>query len=144
MASSSHPTPVRVAVVLLWVEAILALLLGIIALLGAANTAALTEQSALHGETADHLRTVMLVAGITLLIVAVINAAFASRIGKGSHTARMIYTVLAVLGILGSLFSAFSGQSSHLITAIIPVIILLVLWAPQSSQQFFAQSSTQS
>jgi len=141
MSNSLRPTPVTVAVVLLWIQAALALLLALVAFAGAANVTALTEQSAAHGESVDHLRTVMVTAGVVLLIVAVINALFASRIGRGHHTARLVYTVLAVLGIVGTVASAASsGQATHWASAIIPIVILILIWLPESSKEFFRQS----
>lgn len=138
MSATKRPTPVTVAITLLWIQAALALVLALVAFLAAGNEGELLKTAAAKGDAAATLRTVLLVGGVVLLVVAIINVIFALRMGRGGRTARLVYTILAVLGILGNLGSALQGQGSHALVIIIPIVILLLLWAPKSSQQFFA------
>ena len=137
----NRPAPVTFATTLMWIGAVVSALLGIASLIAAGDAAKVAADLHITSPSEiDGLRTALIIAGIFLLIVAAIDALFASRIGRGSKTARLIYTILGGLSSLGAISSAIAThQTSHWFTAVLPLAIIAMLWFPASSKQFFEQ-----
>jgi len=121
-----------VVVVLTWISAILQIIVGVLLLIVAATV----------GTSQISVATGVLVAvGIFTLIVGLITAAVASRLGKGGNGARLIVTVLEVLQIIGAITTlavyGTSGAGSGSIGSIaIAVIILALLWNNRANEYF--------
>lgn len=133
-AHLARPGSVTVVVVLVWISAILQIIVGVLLLIVAATV----------GTSQIEVATGVLVAvGIFTLIVGLITAAVASRLGKGGNGARIIVTVLEVLQIIGAITTlavyGTSGAGSGSIGSIaIAVIILALLWNNRANE-FFAR-----
>ena len=129
----NRPTPVTISIVLLWIGAALSLLLSILVFIARETLAA---------ELGNTDKSLFLFVSIVFLVIAAIDAIFALRIGRGGTTARMIYTILALLSIFGAIWSAVTThQATHALTILLPLIIVGLLWLPESSKQFFAKAS---
>lgn len=134
-----RPGPVTAAVVLLGIGAVLAAIVALVAFGASGNAKDLARDLGMTGASdPDALRTVLVMVGVLLLVIAVVDAVFAWRLSRGGRTARLVYTVIAVLTILSNLGSAVaSHQASHVAIALIPLVVVGLLWLPQSSQDFF-------
>lgn len=137
-----RPTPVTVAVGFMWLGAVLSFLLAIVALIAAGDASALVKNLSISESEVGNVRAALYVAAIVLVIVGIVDVVFARKVGAGSVTARTIYSVIAGLSVLGSIFTAIAAkQPSHWITALLPLVVIALLWVPQSSKDFFARQS---
>jgi hypothetical protein len=136
----SRPGSVTVVVVLTWISAVLEILAGVMLLVLAGVAKA-------DGASDISFGTVLLF-GIVVLLIGVITAAVASRLGKGGNGARMIITVLEVLQVAGAITALITLSrsatldsspvvSQSIATIIIGVLILVLLWN-QRANEFFA------
>jgi len=135
----SRPGSVTVVVVLTWISAVLEIIAGVMLLVLAGVAKA-------DGATDVSFGTVLLF-GIVVLLIGVITAAVASRLGKGGNGARMIITVLEVLQVAGAITALITLArsvtldsspvvSQSIATIIIGVLILVLLWN-QRANEFF-------
>ena len=135
----SRPGSVTVVVVLTWISAVLEIIAGVMLLVLAGVAKA-------DGATDVSFGTVLLF-GIVVLLIGVITAAVASRLGKGGNGARMIITVLEVLQVAGAITALITlvrsvtldsspVVSQSIATIIIGVLILVLLWN-QRANEFF-------
>ena len=137
----NRPAPVTFATALMWIGAVISGLLAITSFLAMGKVKEVAADLGLTTQAdIDGLKTALMIAGIVLLIVAAIDVLFATRIGRGGRTARLIYTILGGLGALAGISSAIAThQSGHWLTAVLPLIVIGLLWLPASSKQFFDQ-----
>lgn len=133
-APVTRPGSVTVVVVLTWISAILQIIVGALLLIVAATIGTRDIQVA---------SGVIVAVGIFTLLVGLVTAAVASRLGKGGNGARIIVTVLEVLQILGaittlSVYGSSGAGSGSIGTIAIAVIILALLWNNRANE-FFAR-----
>lgn len=133
-APLARPGSVTVVVVLVWISAILQILVGVLLLVVAA-TIGTAEIRVASG--------VIVAIAVFTLIIGLLTAAVASRLGKGGNGARIIVTVLQVLQILGgittlSVYGTSGAGSGSFGTVAIAVIILALLWNNRANE-FFAR-----
>ncbi|AEA26673.1 hypothetical protein ACFQ34_26865 [Pseudonocardia benzenivorans] len=124
-ANVTRPGSVTVVVVLTWISAVLQILIGVMLLVVAAAVAPDVDLTVGRG-------TVVAI-GILVLLVGIVTAAVASRLGKGGNGARILVSVLEVLQVAGALATLFTygrtGPGSGAIgTIAIAVLILVLLW----------------
>ncbi|MGD9990371.1 hypothetical protein [Pseudonocardia sp.] len=133
-APLTRPGSVTVVVVLVWISAILQLLVGVLLLVVAATVGT---------ADIDVARGVIVAVGIFTLVIGLLTAAVASRLGKGGNGARIIVTVLEVLQIVGaittlSVYGTTGAGSGAIGNIAIAVIILALLWNNRANE-FFAR-----
>lgn len=132
-APVARPGSVTVVVVLTWISAVLQIVVGVLLLVVAA-TIGTAEINVARGA--------IVAIGIFTLVIGLLTAAVASRLGRGGNGARIIVTVLEVLQILGAITTlsvyGSSGAGSGAIGNIaIAAVILALLWNNRANQ-FFA------
>jgi hypothetical protein len=130
----SRPGSVTFVVVLVWISAILEIIAGVLLRV----VAPLVRNEG----ASDVSMGVLITLGIVTLLIGLITAAVASRLGKGGNGARVIVTILEVLQIVSSIATiiAVGGSaniSSSLVTIVFAVVILALLWNNRANQ-FFA------
>ncbi|GEL26732.1 hypothetical protein PSU4_56860 [Pseudonocardia sulfidoxydans NBRC 16205] len=133
-APLARPGSVTVVVVLVWISAILQIIVGVLLLIVAATVG--TAQ-------VDVSSGVIVAVGIFTLVIGLLTAAVASRLGKGGNGARIIVTVLEVLQIVGaittlSVYGSTGAGSGSIGNIAIAVIILALLWNNRANE-FFAR-----
>lgn len=145
------PQPVKLAVNLMYVGAVLSLLGVILSFTMRDQMRETMERSNNGTMSADQLDTILsitigfgVVFGILGVGLWVFNAVMNKR---GKSWARILSTVLAVLGILMNLFTIFSPNNpsvlrgSAILSVILPLAILFLLWRPESSRFYEANSA---
>lgn len=135
-ANVARPGSVTVVVVLTWISAILQIIVGILLLVVAAAVAPDIEINVGRG--------VLLTISVLVLLVGLITAAVASRLGRGGNGARMLVTILQVLQVAGAITTLIvygtSGAGSGAIgNIVIGVIILALLWNARANSFFGAR-----
>ena len=128
------PGSVTVVVLLVWISAILTIIGGVLLLVLAPVAQQSTGISNAGGG--------FVLAGIVALIIGLIIAAVASRLGKGGNGARLIVTILEALQIAGALGTLFTVRQSGVttqavITIVLAVVIIALLWN-RAANEFFA------
>ena len=140
MSISPLPRPgsVTIVVVLTWINAILHLLFGVLLLV-----AAVAFGAAATGSTRVVAPALLIVIGIVYLIIGLITAFVATRLGQGGRGSRMLLTVIEVISIVANVITWISvgtrqqGVSSALAIAVAAVILVL-LWNKAASRFFEA------
>lgn len=145
-----RPSQVSIVVVLLWIGFALTLV-GAAATIITGTTIAASDPAAVAqllkdldlplswGSTAG---PVLIVGGAFFVIVALIEAAFAIAIGRGSNIARILLTILIVLRLIGDLFFILTswGAPGFMFGAFLDMglcIILLLLLFNHQANEFF-------
>jgi hypothetical protein len=87
--------------------------------------------------------TLLFVIGIVTLILGLITAAVASRLGRGGNGARMIVSAIQVLHIAGALANVMTSGSSSatgsgVLSIVLALAILALLWNSRANA-FFAR-----
>jgi hypothetical protein len=137
MASSGivRPGSVTVVVVLTWISAVIAIVSGVLLLIFAPAVRVQVGNS--------NVSTAVIVIGVVILVIGLLTAWVATRLGKGGNGARILLTILEGLQIAGALatLSTVSGSntvSQSVVTIIIGVVILALLWNSRANA-FFAR-----
>ena len=137
MASSGHVRPgsVTVVVVLTWISAVIAIVSGVLLLIFAPAVRVQVGNS--------NVSTAVIIIGVVILVIGLLTAWVATRLGKGGNGARILLTILEGLQIAGALatLSTVSGSntvSQSVVTIIIGVVILALLWNSRANA-FFAR-----
>lgn len=145
------PQPVRIAVWLMWVGAAIAL---ISLVLGAVRLSSLDKaelRDQLEASTGDNVTQSMvdaayLGAAVFAIGIGVIGLLLwlwmAWKNGQGRSWARVLATVLAGLNVLVVLFALMRGAGgvtiSQIVNLALAIVIVVLLWRPESSQFFNA------
>jgi hypothetical protein len=137
MASSGivRPGSVTVVVVLTWISAVIAIVSGVLLLIFAPAVRVQVGNS--------NVSTAVIIIGVVILVICLLTAWVATRLGKGGNGARILLTILEGLQIAGALatLSTVSGSntvSQSVVTIIIGVVILALLWNSRANA-FFAR-----
>ena len=140
-----------IAVVLQWIAAVLALLLGLqlvtaaFELSGADTESAVDKVLVAQGITdVPQARVVLAVfmAGILVMAIALLRVVLALYLARGRGWARVIITVLVALNLLGGvayLFQAAFWQAGA--TILLELVVLWLLYNPASSAYFADRSA---
>lgn len=135
VAAPTRPGSVTIVVVLAWINAILHLLFGALLILAGLAAGAASVNTQAPG--------VMVVGiGIVYLIIGLVTAVVAARLGRGGRGSRMLLTVIEVITILGNVTAWISAQTTQatvqsLIGIVIAAVILALLWNRRANE-FFA------
>jgi hypothetical protein len=121
--------------VLVIISGILYVISGIIALIAYAGTG---------GDLTSNQRTIILVAGIAVLLFGIIELAVARGLFRGSNGARIIVAVVNVLTIISGLIAAFQSgnqRGTSFGQVVIAIIVLALLYSPKANE-FFSRGGT--
>jgi hypothetical protein len=128
-----RPVGVTILVVLLWVQAILAIAVGLVLL---------AEHS--DPDLVDHLaRSSDTLLGYAIFAIAagVVTAIVAWALGNASNFARWLIAFIAILHIAGDVYSliAFDGvtRGSAIADAFLALVVLYFLFGERGSEEFF-------
>lgn len=126
----TRPGSVTLVVVLVWISALVSIVGGVLILLVSPATGGVNVGRA------------VIVLGLAVLVVGLVTAAVASRLGKGGNGARLLVSVLQVLQIAGAIAGITAvgggstvGQSAFRI--VLALVILGLLWNSRANA-FFA------
>jgi predicted Na+-dependent transporter len=122
-------------VVLTWISAVIAIVSGVLLLIFAPAVRVQVGNS--------NVSTAVIIIGVVILVIGLLTAWVATRLGKGGNGARILLTILEGLQIAGALatLSTVSGSntvSQSVVTIIIGVVILALLWNSRANA-FFAR-----
>lgn len=151
MASTrTRPSQVTIVVVLIWIAFALTVVGAIATIL--AGTAIAASDPAVVAEKLKELDLpeswnttagpITIVAGVAMLIIALIQAIFAVAISRGSNIARVLLTILLVIRIVGgiALIVTSAGTASFMfglfLAVAVDIIILLLLFNHASNEYF--------
>jgi len=151
MASTrTRPSQVTIVVVLIWIAFALTVVGAIATIL--AGTAIAASDPAVVAEKLKELDLpeswnttagpITIVAGVAMLIIALIQAIFAVAISRGSNIARVLLTILLVIRIVGGivLIVTSAGTASFMfglfLAVAVDIIILLLLFNHASNEYF--------
>ena len=130
-----RPGGVTLLGVLVIISGILYVISGIIALIAYAGTG---------GDLTSNQRTIILVAGIAVLLFGIIELAVARGLFRGSNGARIIVAVVNVLTIISGLIAAFQSgnqRGTSFGQVVIAIIVLALLYSPKANE-FFSRGGT--
>lgn len=145
-----RPSQVTIVVVLLWIGFALTLIGGIATII--AGTAIAASDPAVVAEKLKELDLpeawnttagpITIVAGVAILIVALIYAIFAVAVSRGSNVARVLITILIVIRVIGGIVFIVTswGTASFMFGVFLSVgldIIILLLLFNHASNEFF-------
>ncbi len=135
-AAPHRPVGVTILVVLLWIQAVLQIIGGIV-LIFARNDVDILNQTSLSSGG-------MLTVGILGIIIGAITALVANGVGRGSNFARWIVAFFACLNLVYGIVEIFS-ISGHLIatglvTVLLGVVVLYILFGERGSREFFERA----
>lgn len=139
-----RPVSLTVAVVLQWIAAIFLLITGIPILIAGffRNNTELRNQLdqaiADSGQEVDfpvdYIFYGMIVAGVVLIVAAVVRIVLAVFLAKGHNWARIVITVFIAFGIISAVTGLFSGQFlPALVSLVVEIAILWLMWNRDSS-----------
>jgi len=139
-----RPVSLTIAVVLQWIAAIVLLFTGIPILIAGflRNNQQLRDQLdqaiADSGQQVDfpvdYIFYGMIVAGLVLIIAAVVRIILAVYLAKGHNWARIVITVFIAFGLISAVAGLFSGQFlPALVSLVVEIIILWLMWNRDSS-----------
>lgn len=147
-APTTAPAPLSLAVKLMYVGAAVAIIGAILTL---TQRDALREQVAVNGATTPQQLDRLVNAGIAVALVAgligaglwILNAVFNAR---GAKWARILSTVLGVLAVVFTLYgltqpAAALSRVLSIIQLILAVVIVFLIWRPESSRYYEAMSA---
>lgn len=129
----SRPVGVTILVVLLWVEAIIAIVGGIFLI---------AEHNDLNFLAhADRSSDTILAYGIAALIIGLITALVASALSKASNFARWLVGLISLFHLAGAAFSFFAldgvTRGTALVQALVALVVLYILFGEEGSEEFF-------
>ena len=131
-----RPGSVSAVVFLTWLAAAIDLIGGIVLVFFAGTE----EVQELTGSSSGALTT----AGWTTVIIGVLIAVVAIRLGEGSSGARMLVTILRVLrlgaGIWVLVVAGSHAATESLVTVVVSAAVLYLLWTGPASDYFAARS----
>ena len=145
-----RPSQVTIVAVLLWIGFALTLVGAIAAII--AGTAIAASDPAV---VADHLKEldlpeswnttagpITIVAGVAILIIAIIYAIFAVAISRGSNVARILLTILIIIRVLGGIVFIVTSWGTQtwmfgtFLAVALDIIVLLLLFNSKSNEFF--------
>jgi hypothetical protein len=129
-----RPVGVTILIVLMWIQAILGIVSGVVFLL-------LRHNATLLHQTKWGTSTVT-AAAIVTLAVAAITALLAYLLGRGSNAVRWLVGIVTALEVAGSVYALarFAGttRTNAIITFVIGLAVLYILFAERGSKEFFS------
>jgi membrane-associated HD superfamily phosphohydrolase len=146
-----RPSQVTIVVVLLWIGFALTLIGGIATILAgtaiAASDPAVVAEKLVELDLPEAWNTtagpITIVAGIAILIVALIYAIFAVAVSRGSNIARVLITILIIIRVIAGIVFIVSSWGTPAFTfgiflsLALDIIILLLLFN-HASNEFFS------
>lgn len=136
-STTQRPGSVTIVVVLTWINAVLHLLFGVLLLI-----AGVAAGSAISGADNRVVAQGLLIGiGIVYLIIGLVTAFVASRLGRGGRGSRMLLTVIEVITIIGNLIAWITAQTTQatvqaVIAIVIAGVILALLWNRRANEFF--------
>ena len=134
--SHSRPVGVTILVVLLWIEALFALVGGVFLMIENDDPDLIRHV----GESSDTIFGY----GLGLTILGVITAMVAAGLGRGGGFARGFAGVITFIHLCGGVYSLFAldgvTKGSAAVTILISGVILYILFGEKGSQEFFSRS----
>ncbi|WP_353826657.1 hypothetical protein [Agromyces sp. SYSU T0242] len=121
-----RPAAVTVVAALVWVNAALDLVAGVVLLLAAAGA-----------ESGD--RGTWTIMGSVSLVLGVIAAVVAIGLMRGNAVARIAVTVIEAVSIVASAAAAVANPDTvpnEIVSALIALAILMILWSKESTRYF--------
>jgi hypothetical protein len=132
-----RPVGVTILVVLLWIQAVLQVIGGLV-LIFARNDDDILGQASLSSSE-------MLWLGIGAIIIGLITALIANAVGRGSGFARGVVAFFAILNLITGIVEIFSISghliASGLMTILVAVVVLYILFGERGSREFFEGSA---
>lgn len=132
-AQAHRPVGVVILMVILWIQAVIQMIGGIVLIL-ARNDADVLAQTDLSSGS-------MLAAGVVAILIGAITAIIASAIGRGSNFARWIVAIIATINLVYGIVLVFSitGHviSTGLAEVVLALITLYILFGERGSKEFF-------
>lgn len=132
-AQAHRPVGVVILMVILWIQAVIQMIGGIVLIL-ARNDADVLAQTDLSSGG-------MLAAGVVAILIGAITAIIASAIGRGSNFARWIVAIIATINLVYGIVLVFSitGHviSTGLAEVVLALITLYILFGERGSKEFF-------
>ena len=129
-----RPVGVTIMIVLMWIQAILGMVSGVIFLL-------LRHNATLRHQTKWGNNTLTAVA-IVAIVIAAITALLAYLLGRGSNAVRWLVGIVSALEVAGSVYALarFAGttRTNAIITLVIGLAVLYILFAERGSKEFFS------
>lgn len=132
-ARAQRPVGVVILMVILWIQAVIQMIGGIVLIL-ARNDADVLAQTDLSSGG-------MLAAGVVAILIGAITAIIANAIGRGSNFARWIVAIIATINLVSGIVLVFSitGHviSTGLAEVVLALITLYILFGERGSKEFF-------
>ena len=129
-----RPVGVTIMIVLMWIQAILGMVSGVVFLL-------LRHNATLRHQTKWGTNTLTAVA-IVAIVIAAITALLAYLLGRGSNAVRWLVGIVSALEVAGSVYALarFAGttRTNAIITLVIGLAVLYILFAERGSKEFFS------
>jgi uncharacterized membrane protein len=125
---------VTIMIVLMWIQAILGMVSGVVFLL-------LRHNATLRHQTKWGTNTFTAVA-IVAIVIAALTALLAYLLGRGSNAVRWLVGIVSALEVAGSVYALarFAGttRTNAIITLVIGLAVLYILFAERGSKEFFS------
>ena len=137
----ARPGSVTIVVVLTWINAVIHLLIGVLLLV-----AAIVIGAAASGNTRVIGTGLAVTLGIVYLLIGLVTAFVAARLGLGGRGSRMLLTVIEAITIVTNVITWITNNTtqqavSSVIGIAIAVAILALLWNQRANDFFNASSS---
>ena len=145
-----RPSQVTIVAVLLWIGFALTLVGAIAAII--AGTAIAASDPAVVADRLKELDLpeswnttagpITIVAGVAILIIAIIYAIFAVAISRGSNVARVLLTILIIIRVLGGIVFIVTSWGTQtwmfgtFMAVALDIIVLLLLFNSKSNEFF--------
>lgn len=148
---SPKPQQLKTAVNLMYVGALLAVIGGVVTLIGVPDmVASLTAQEIAPGRTQAELQVTESALRIFATVIGIFTIVVGGGLwvwmalanGAGKSWARVVATVLAVIGLILSVMNLFAPLLNMIlaaITIVVTVVVLVMLWNPSVSNYFAAR-----
>jgi hypothetical protein len=128
-----RPVGVTIVVVLLWINAVLSIIGGII-LIAERHTSSVLDQT-------DWTPNGILGAGVGFIIFGLITALFAMALGHGSNFVRWLIGIIALIHVAGGIWALIdlegTARTSGIVDGIIGLIVVYILFFERGSNEFF-------
>ncbi len=131
-----RPTGITILAILGFLEGLAALIIGITLIAGASFITSITDQLGLSGLTSSVLGLALVVAGVFVLVVALIVLLINWGLWTGKNWARWLYIIVAVIGILSGLLGIAAARYSDLFWLIVDILIVYYLTRPGVAAYF--------
>lgn len=130
--SAQCPTTVTIVVVLTWISAVLDVIAG-------ASLVALAGDNDVL-KSLDATSSTATTLGIGFIVLGVVTAFVAWRLGRGGKLARILVSIIAVINLVAGIYSAFALGTHNLAEgatdALIALVTLALLWNNKANQYF--------